>query len=239
MNIKTIIRQLTRYPKVLIAIIVIAVILFLFGVISINMDDDGNLSAGLNEENNLLQSSGDSQNESDVQQNAEQFISVENYDGPLLKDVDYSKMDFFKDGYQIVTLEHSGDGDTADFILSGKQYKTRFLAIDTPEKHEDYREKEPWGEASSKLTYKLLNNAKQIILQSDPDSDELDKYGRLLAWIWVDGKLLNYMLVDASLAKVAYLYGDYIYTDDLIKTQDIRQSEGKKIWGEQDPDFDY
>jgi len=260
LNIKTIIKQLKRYPKILIAIVVIGVLLYLFGFINIDVDDQGNISAGLSGEQHedeqvlLVEGSqqadaeqdegqeivvGQTSNDQQQQENQNTQSQTDGYTGPVLEDLDYDNMDLFDDGFQVVTLDHCTDGDTAQFILNGREYKSRFLAVDTPEKHEDHREKEPWGEASSEFTYHLLTNASQIIVESDPDSDELDKYGRLLAWIWVDGKLLNYMLVDASLAEVAYLYGDYKYTDQLLRVQSERKKEGNKIWGEMDPNFDY
>jgi len=235
-----------KYPKILIGIIIVAIVLYLFGVIKVNIDQQGNISAGLTndtEQSNQTQPSDDSNPLSAQTQheNDDYIVYDENfYDGPTLMDADFSKMNFFTDGYEIATVVHCSDGDTVIFNMDGgREYKTRFLAVDTPEKHEDNREKEPWGKASSAFTYDKIMNARQIIIQSDPDSDIKDKYGRLLAWIWIDGKLLNYMLVDASLAQVKYLYGDYLYTDDLLDIEKIRRNEGKKIWGERDPDYDY
>ena len=77
------------------------------------------------------------------------------------------------------------------------------------------------------------------MLELDPDSDVFDKYGRLLAWVWVDGELHNYNVVDQGLAKVAYLYGNYLYTYELQDAEYIAKSQGIKIWGEKDPDYDY
>jgi len=60
-----------------------------------------------------------------------------------------------------------------------------------------------------------LTNAKTIELEYDDGSDETDKYGRTLAWVYADGKLLQRELVKQGLAEVKYIYGDYAYTDEL------------------------
>ena len=42
-----------------------------------------------------------------------------------------------------------------------------------------------------------------------------DKYNRYLAWVYTDGTLLQSELVEKGFAKVAYVYGNYEYTDEL------------------------
>ena len=67
----------------------------------------------------------------------------------------------------------------------------------------------------------------------------MDTYDRLLAWVWVDGELLNYKLVEEGLAYVKYLYGDYKYNPAMIQIESEIQKKDIKIWGEEDPTFDY
>ena len=143
------------------------------------------------------------------------------------------------DGYAIATLEACIDGDTATFKVNGLIHDTRFLAIDTPETSHPTIGKEPWGMAAKKFTCDILTNAKEIIIERDPESDIFDDYSRLLGWIWVDGELLNYLLVEESLAYVKYLYGDYEYTNAFIIAEANARKDKVKIHGEDDPDFDY
>ena len=44
-----------------------------------------------------------------------------------------------------VKLSNCVDGDTARFIIAGKEYSTRFLAIDTPETKHPKKKVEPYG----------------------------------------------------------------------------------------------
>ena len=107
---------------------------------------------------------------------------------PVLHDIDYTDLDFFDDGYQVVTLKSCTDGDTAVFNIDGLPIPTRFLAIDTPETNNGV---DPWGPAAKVYTCEQLTNAEVIILENDDESDVWDNYDRLLAWIWVDGELLQ------------------------------------------------
>jgi len=129
---------------------------------------------------------------------------------------------------EVVTLEKCVDGDTATFQDSlGSIFKTRFLAIDTPETVHPTKKVEQYGKEASEYTCNRLTNAKEIKLEYDEGSDKEDKYGRRLAWIFVDGELLQEELIELGYAKVAYLYGDYRYTELLQEKE--QQSKEKKV----------
>ena len=129
-----------------------------------------------------------------------------------------------------VTLDSCVDGDTASFVVKNKKKKVRFLGINTPESVKKDSEVESYGKEASNYTCKKLKNAKNIELEYDPKSDKKDKYGRVLAWVFVDGKLLQKDLVSKGYAKVAYLYDDYLYTDEIKKAEEIAKSKGLRVW---------
>ena len=138
-----------------------------------------------------------------------------------------------------VNLAKCVDGDTAYFNYQGKEIKTRFLAVDTPETKHPSKGEEPFGKDASRFTCDSLTNAQKITLETDPGSDELDKYDRYLVWVYVDDKLLQKELIENGYAKVAYLYGDYLYTDSLKTAEKIAQQEQKGIWGDYVEPKDY
>ena len=138
-----------------------------------------------------------------------------------------------------VTFSGCTDGDTAKFIMKDAEIKVRFLAIDTPETVHPNKGVEAYGKDASEYTCNKITNATNIVLEFDPDSDETDKYNRYLAWIFVDGSLLQKELVEVGYAKVAYLYGDYIYTKDLEAAQTIAQNNKVGIWSDYEPAKDY
>lgn len=133
---------------------------------------------------------------------------------------------------EIIEVKYSEgvDGDTAKFDMNGEIIKVRFLAIDTPESVHPTKEVQAYGVEASNFTKDKLKNAKTIELEFDNNSDKTDKYGRYLAWIWVDGELLQDLLVKEGLAKVAYLYADYKYTSLLQESEKVAKEAKIGIW---------
>jgi micrococcal nuclease len=129
-----------------------------------------------------------------------------------------------------VKLESCVDGDTAKFVTDDGIETVRFLAIDTPETVHPTIEAEPFGKEASNFTCNKLTNANTIILELDNASDKYDKYDRLLAWVFVDGNLLQEELINMGYAKTAYLYGDYKYTNLLIKSEEKAKIEQRGLW---------
>ena len=122
------------------------------------------------------------------------------------------------------------DGDTAKFTYKDEVITARFLAIDTPETKHPTKGEEPFGKEASQYTCDKLTNAKKIVLEFDNDSDEKDKYNRYLVWVFVDGNLLQKELVKNGLASVAYLYGDYKYTNVLEEVEQDAEDNKLGIW---------
>ena len=134
-----------------------------------------------------------------------------------------------------VTFSKCVDGDTAKFMLKDEEITVRFLAIDTPETKHPTKGTEPYGQEASDFTCKAIQNAKTIVLEYDEGSDTYDKYNRHLAWVYVDGVLLQDELIKEGLAKVAYLYGDYAYTEELQASEKLAKQNKLGIWSEEDP----
>lgn len=131
------------------------------------------------------------------------------------------------------------DGDTAKVILNNEEIKIRFLAVDTPETKNTSTGVEAYGPEASDFTCNALKNASIIEVEYDENSDKTDKYGRHLVWVFVDSELLQTKLVDNGLAEVAYLYGNYKYTDILESAEDTAKTNKIGIWGNYEETIDY
>lgn len=127
------------------------------------------------------------------------------------------------------------DGDTADFVIDGEVKKVRFLAIDTPETKHPTKGEEPFGKEASNFTCNELKNAKDISLEYE--ENKTDKYDRVLAWVFLDGNLLQENLIKKGYAKVAYLYGEYKYTSTLKKEENNAKKNRVGIWGDYKEDY--
>jgi micrococcal nuclease len=118
------------------------------------------------------------------------------------------------------------DGDTADFTINGKTYKTRFLFIDTPE---NTTTKEKFGPEASKFTCDALKKAKKITLETD-GKDVYDKYNRLLAWVWLDGRLHQEDITKAGLVEGYYDYGTYDHEKRVRNAMTYAQKNKKGMY---------
>ncbi|MGG4409449.1 thermonuclease family protein [Niallia taxi] len=123
-----------------------------------------------------------------------------------------------------MTVERVIDGDTVVFQDGSK---ARLLSINTPEITKG--KNEPFGEDAQVFLSQLVEG-KEIQIKSDPKAGETDKYGRLLVHAFVGGKSIQYLLIAEGLAKVAYLYNDYEYTDLYKEAEELAKNKSLNIW---------
>lgn len=100
---------------------------------------------------------------------------------------------------------YGADGDTFHLSYEGKEFKVRLLIVDAPETAKEGKAAQPFADEAKKRTEELLKNAKKIEGSFDV-GDHTDKYGRALMYVYVDGKLLQDILIEEGLARVGYAY---------------------------------
>ena len=100
------------------------------------------------------------------------------------------------------TVTHIVDGDTLDVRLTnGKTERVRLIGIDTPERGACF-----FSQATARA--QQLAMSKRVVLRGDATQDTRDRYGRLLAYVWLPGrKDLGYQLIAGGFAKV-YVFRD-------------------------------
>jgi micrococcal nuclease len=79
------------------------------------------------------------------------------------------------------------DGDTLVASQGGRQFYVRLLGIDTPETHRPGRPVECGGPEASAHMRELAPPGTRVRLETDPTQDRVDRYGRLLAYVWLPG----------------------------------------------------
>ena len=128
------------------------------------------------------------------------------------------------------------DGDTADFILDRSEeasIKARFLLIDAPE-----LQNKPYAKEAKNRVRELLQSAD--LIQVEYEGAKKDRYGRDLVHVWVDGILLQEILVSEGLAIARYIKG-YLpnshYVQTIYDSQDYAARSGFKVWTGKDPDY--
>ena len=97
------------------------------------------------------------------------------------------------------------DGDTIVVNYKGKYEKVRLLCLNTPESvHPDNKQNIPIGKVASDYTKKRLKGQYIVFEFEGP---RRGKYGRLLAYVFVDGKNFNLELVETGLSPYYTKYG--------------------------------
>lgn len=130
-----------------------------------------------------------------------------------------------------VTFNRGVDGDTSNFIIKGQETTVRYLLIDTPESKKPNTPVQPYAKEASAFTNSMLTKAKKITLDFDKTGSKGDKYGRCLAYVYVDGKDLNELLVKKGLARVAYVYKPNTKNlNKYLKAQEYAKKHHLKIW---------
>jgi micrococcal nuclease len=94
--------------------------------------------------------------------------------------------------YSVVSVV---DGDTIKINIDGTTTTLRLIGIDTPETVDPRKPVQCFGKEASNKAKELLSN-KKVRIEKDSTQGDLDKYGRLLVYIWRDDGLFynDYMI---------------------------------------------
>ncbi|TXE78893.1 nuclease [Campylobacter peloridis] len=111
------------------------------------------------------------------------------------------------------------DGDTIEVFLNDDKIKVRLFGIDAPEKDQAY------GDLSAKFLSAIILN-KEITLNI---KDE-DKYGRILAIVYLNDKDINQVMV-----KNGFAWAYEHYSDLYINDQNYAQENKKGLWEDINP----
>lgn len=124
----------------------------------------------------------------------------------------------------------TSDGDTARFEVNGENVRVRFLGINTPEVAGEDKVEEPYGNEALEYTKNRLDNAKEFEIEYDENADKEDRFGRILAYIWVDGELFQEELVRKGYAKTYMMKSNYKYADELKSAERKAKEEKLGVW---------
>jgi micrococcal nuclease len=140
-------------------------------------------------------------------------------------------------GLLAATVTYVVDGDTVHVVLAdGREEKVRFIGVDTPE---STKEVEPYGMEAAAYTKSRLDGRRVWL---EKDVAERDKYGRLLAYVWLsppenDGeaevraKMFNAELLLEGYAQVMTVPPNVKYADLFAELQREAREAQKGLWG--------
>lgn len=130
----------------------------------------------------------------------------------------------------VYTVTSIVDGDTIKVSDSEDVYTVRLIGIDTPETKDPRKEIECFGEEATLYLTKLLGN-NSITLKSDSTQDDIDRYGRLLRYIFLqDGTNVNKKMIQDGYA-YEYTYSKpYFYQKEYIDAQHFSRNGRLGLW---------
>lgn len=121
------------------------------------------------------------------------------------------------------------DGDTIEVLLDGKKAKVRIIGINTPETVDPRRPVGCFGKEASKFAKQILTG-QVIILESDPTQSNVDRYGRLLRYVFVNGLDFGKKMISDGYA-YEYTYDlPYKYQSEYKNAERQARERGLGLW---------
>ena len=123
------------------------------------------------------------------------------------------------------------DGDTIEVSWRDTKEKVRLIGIDTPESvHPDQNKNVPYGKIASEFTKSMLEGQ---TVGLEFDVQERDRYGRLLAYVYIGDIMFNKLLLDEGHASVSTFPPNVRYVSEFTDAQTAARNSGKGQWAGQ------
>lgn len=126
---------------------------------------------------------------------------------------------------EIVVVKRVIDGDTIE-LSDGR--RVRYIGINTPELATETKPLECYAKVASDENASLVLG-KPIRMRRDVS--DLDSYGRLLRYVWVDDTFVNEYLVKEGYAHTMTIAPDVEYAKTFKDDQAIAKKESRGLWG--------
>jgi endonuclease YncB( thermonuclease family) len=133
------------------------------------------------------------------------------------------------------------DGDTVEVEVGGRKEKVRLIGVNCPElSHPGLGiAEQPFGREAAEYTRKRLEGQ---VVWLERDVSERDRYGRLLAYVWLDRPwnrteaevrrwMFNAELLLEGYAQVMTVPPDVRYADLFVRLAREAREAGKGLWG--------
>jgi len=124
------------------------------------------------------------------------------------------------------------DGDTLRVSLPGGTRTVRLLGVDTPELGREDRVAEYLAQEAAAFTRDLAHG-RSVRLETDPEADTQDVYGRALRYVFLpDGRLLNAMIIAEGFGHADTRF-PFARLEEFRELEREARESGRGLW---DPD---
>ncbi len=122
------------------------------------------------------------------------------------------------------------DGDTIEITRYGKPEQVRLIGLDTPETLDPRKPVQCYGNEASDNSKKLLSG-QNVRIEFDQQVGERDRYGRLLAYIWLNDGLINLELIKGGYAhEYTYRSQSYKYQNQFKEAESLAKQAQVGFW---------
>ena len=119
------------------------------------------------------------------------------------------------------------DGDTVNVRLGERVEKVRYIGMNTPEVHHPTKGEEPGGREAAAVNRTLVEGRR---VRLELDVQERDRYGRLLAYVWVGDTMVNAELVRRGYAQVMTVPPNVRHQRLFLTLQRDARAAGRGLW---------
>ena len=122
------------------------------------------------------------------------------------------------------------DGDTIDVSIQGAKTRVRLIGVDTPETKHPTKRVSCYGPEASRYVNTLLPKGTKVILR--PDKKAKDRYGRMLAYVYIqhNGLFINLDLVRKGFAKPMKFYPNVLHAYEFDKAASRAKAAKVGLW---------
>ena len=126
-------------------------------------------------------------------------------------------------GKRTALVAYVKDGDT---VVTDDKAVVRLAGIDAPELKPS-KNPQPFAREAKALLEDLVKRRK---VEIEPAEEMRDRYGRILAYIYVEGHLINLKMVEEGLARVLIVGPNTRHAADLIEAERRAKRSKKGLW---------
>jgi micrococcal nuclease len=125
------------------------------------------------------------------------------------------------------------DGDTLDVAWGERRERVRLLGVDTPETVDPDRPVGCYGPEASAFAHRRLQGR---TVRLEFDRERRDRFGRLLAYVDVDGHRFNDELLAGGYARLLVIPPNGRHARAMLDKELGARSAGRGLWGACSPD---
>jgi micrococcal nuclease len=124
------------------------------------------------------------------------------------------------------------DGDTFIATVRSRRERVRVIGVDTPESVDPNRPDEPFGEEASTFAKHYLDGE---TVQLAGDAEPRDRYGRMLAYVWLqDGTFWNALLAAEGYAQQLTIPPNVTYASLFRRLVGEARGNDRGLWAGED-----